>query len=911
MSWNKQFKWKFLGKTDNPTGFFFVKNANRINRLYFPLFNMQGMMSAITPELKGDIKTGQNTFLTEPQVTESILHTKNSRNFWVKTKTGKVWSVTGMSARELAEKAADPSRGNMDVKAGPGYFTILHRNEELELDAEITCFIPPAWESFEIMLVKLTNWGGKLLTLTPTAAIPLYGRSADNLRDHRQVTNLLNRIRKNENGIVLQPTMSFDERGHKPNPVLYSAHGFGEEEEKLSGVMGDLETFIGEGGSLEAPEAIFSAKKFFKDPENLDGRDAIAALRFKTVALKENESVSYVVVLGIHPNKESLLLDLSKCNSVRKAEKLLQETKEYWQNQVERLKFFTGDSVFDNWMVWVSLQPLMRRVFGCSFLPDFGYGRGGRGWRDLWQDCLAIILTNPREAREMLLNNIGGVRIDGSNATIIGSRPGEFIADRNNIPRTWMDHGVWPLLTIDLYIQQTGDADILLEKRPFFRDALIHRCKQFHSSWSKDQGCFLTDKNGDLYKDTVFLHLLVQNLTQFYNRGVNGNIRLEDADWNDGLDMAHDKGESVPFTAAYAGNIETLAAYVSLLKEKGMDSMDVPCEILQLIEPDVTSQSLNDSLKLAEVLHSYLMSVENGLSGEIRSISLDKLQTSLREKAVALATHVREKEFMATGRHEYFNGYYNNDGERVDGLIEGREQMSLTGQVFPIMSGVATLDQARKSYQAAKDLLKDKKLGGYRLNTDFGKMMLNLGRAYSFSYGDKENGAFFSHMAVMFGNSLYRRGLVEEGFDVLNSIYQMSSNTKNSLIFPCIPEYFNGLGRGLYCYITGSASWMVMTYVIEVFGIRGTMGRLTFAPRLLARQFSKKKEIGIQTLFQGKNIKVVYKNPKKFSFGKYRIEKITLNGHDVPFQKVPNAAVLPENILHAPCHHFEFHVTLG
>ena len=42
---------------------------------------------------------------------------------------------------------------------------------------------------------------------------------------------------------------------------------------------------------------------------------------------------------------------------------------------------------------------------------------------------------NPDGVREMLLNNFQGVRIDGTNATIIGSKEGTFIADRNQITR--------------------------------------------------------------------------------------------------------------------------------------------------------------------------------------------------------------------------------------------------------------------------------------------------------------------------------------------------------------------------------------------------------------------------------------------------------------------------------------------
>ena len=61
----------------------------------------------------------------------------------------------------------------------------------------------------------------------------------------------------------------------------------------------------------------------------------------------------------------------------------------------------------------------------------------------------------------MLVDNFGGVRLDGSNATIIGSGRGEFIADRNNIARVWMDHGFWPLHTTALAVivmRQKGAA---------------------------------------------------------------------------------------------------------------------------------------------------------------------------------------------------------------------------------------------------------------------------------------------------------------------------------------------------------------------------------------------------------------------------------------------------------------------
>jgi cellobiose phosphorylase len=50
--------------------------------------------------------------------------------------------------------------------------------------------------------------------------------------------------------------------------------------------------------------------------------------------------------------------------------------------------------------------------------------------------------------------------MDGSNATIVGNLPGEFRADRNSIPRVWMDHGAWPLITTKLYLDLTGNLRI-------------------------------------------------------------------------------------------------------------------------------------------------------------------------------------------------------------------------------------------------------------------------------------------------------------------------------------------------------------------------------------------------------------------------------------------------------------------
>jgi cellobiose phosphorylase len=271
----------------------------------------------------------------------------------------------------------------------------------------------------------------------------------------------------------------------------------------------------------------------------------------------------------------------------------------------------------------------------------------------------------------------------------------------------------------------------------------------------------------------------------------------------------------------------------------------------------------------------------------------------LHARSEKLKSEIREREYFSSGDLKYFNGYYNNQGVRVEGEIRGVHQMSLTAQVFPIMSKTATDEQSAESFKAAKKLLCDAEHGGYRLNTDFGQPMLDLGRAYSFAYGEKENGAFFSHMCVMFAQALYKRGMVSEGYEVLSSIYSMCKNTEKSMIFPCVPEYFNSQGRGRYCYITGSASWFVMTMVTWVFGIRGSMGRLLLAPRLVKEQWAGQASITLATLFQGVRIEVCYQNSKGLSPDAYKVSRIELDGETLSFEARGQDALLSRDLFEA------------
>ncbi len=856
-------------------GEFKIKNPEMTSYLYFPIANEAGVMSSITPDLAGDSKMGQNTFLMPPSSCENLHNDKASRNVWCKVNQKEVISLTGKSAKQQSNLFSE-NKDESQLEAGFMNQALTRIHKETGVKSVITSFVPATEETIELMKVVIENVTDETMSVQAVVAIPIYGRSADNIRDHRHVTALLNRITSTTRGVMVNPTMTFDERGHQQNEIVYGVFGGNGSEEPI-GFYPTIEGFIGEGGNLEQPKALYESPLMpLKSVEVEDGYEALGGLCFKERELESGEKITYVIVLGYGKSVEELT-NYAKNYQMEKAfDKALEETKSYWKQKVN-VTYSTSDKEFDQWMKWVSFQPMLRRIYGCSFLPHHDYGKGGRGWRDLWQDCLALLIMNPSGVRGMLLDNFGGVRIDGTNATIIGRNQGEFVADRNNITRVWMDHGVWPFLTTNLYIQQTGDIQILLEKNNYFKDLQVCRGEKKDTQWNPGQGQLLKCESGEVYQGTILEHLLVQNLTSFYDVGTHNHIRMRGADWNDALDMADANGESVAFTTMYAQNLAQIGDLLSHLKESGIDTITVFKELEMLLK---NTDALYDSIKEKQaLLDSYCEACIHNISGEVVDLEITELVTNLKEKGEWIKQHIRETEWIeAEDGNGWFNGYYDNSKNPVECDSKDMTRMMLTSQVFAIMSETASKEQIEKIVASADQHLYDREVGGYKLNTNFNEVKMDLGRMFGFAYGHKENGAVFSHMTTMFGNALYTRGASKEAYKVINTLYSHCNNFEKSKIFPGVPEYIDRKGRGMYHYLTGAASWLLTTVITQMYGIRGEMGDLTFYPQLLKEQFNESKEVVLEMEFLEKTICVIYRNEKMKEVDEYRVSQIILNG---------------------------------
>ena len=837
---------------------FELYNVENIGYLYFPLVNEAGMKSSITPSLAGDCKIDQSHFALLPQSQLDLHNSMFTRNIYFLVNNKPVY-LNGLSPYQLLHK------DEVKVKTGFIYFNCERKNQYLSFNT--TSFVPSNNDFVELTKVKITNNSDKSVDIKSIVGIPLYCRSAETIRDHRHVTSLLNRCYIEESGIVNIPTMLFDETGHKKGDCLYGVHAKCSKS-KIKQHWPLINSFTGEGNSLLNPQGLFEdINNEYRIGDEVCGEEVLGGIEFERFMLNPNETFEIEFMISITKTKEELNNYVNKYIINNSFDLYLNETKQYWKTKMANLTISTKSSTFDNWFNYVVIQPKLRAIYGCSVLPAHDYGKGGKGWRDLWQDCLALLMMEPSLVEEMLFNNFAGVRIDGSNATIIGSKPGEFKSDRNSITRVWCDHSIWPVLTTDLFVNRTGKLDFLLRKQVYFKDKFSHYTHKTNPDINNNDVVRL--KNNKVYEGSILEHLIIQNLVSFYNVGEHGNLRLENADWNDALDMAKDKGESVAFTGQIGDNLIKISKMLLKLNEQGINEISLIKDIKCLL----TNRDMSPNGK-QKVLHKYFDSVENNVSSTFNISTLD-LAHRLEKFGESFKKQVRKNEWLSKGQEGWFNSYYDNDGNRLDNIE--KKHIMLTGQVFQLYSKIPTYRQQKKMIVAANRYLYEKDLGGYRLNSNFNEIKMNMGRMFGFAYGTKENGAVFSHMAVMYAAGLYRNNHVKEGYKVINSLYKQVMNTEKSFVLPGIPEYFDGKGRGMYHYLTGSASWLILVVVEEMFGVTSSFGDYIFTPKLLKSQFDKNGKASITTLLNDKRVTITYVNNKHLEFDKYQIKEVYLN----------------------------------
>ena len=215
-----------------------------------------------------------------------------------------------------------------------------------------------------------------------------------------------------------------------------------------------------------------------------------------------------------------------------------------------------------------------------------------------------------------------------------------------------------------------------------------------------EQGTALRTAAGEVYRGTILEHLLVQHLTAFFNVGGGNNILLEGADWNDGMDMARERGESVAFTALYASNLRDLSELVLALGRLGVAEVELAAELLLLLDTLNRAGGLRQDAgakqgRLARLLRRLpahrLRRQGHGQPG--RSGPRSGRQSRLAVRPPPRAGMDHEPRRATAGS----TATTTTTASASKAIIRNGVRMTLTGQVFTLMGGIATDEQARRS----------------------------------------------------------------------------------------------------------------------------------------------------------------------------------------------------------------------
>lgn len=127
-------------------GDFTMENPEMLSYLYFPIANESGVMSSVAPDLAGDSKMSQNSFLMPPVSCENLHNDKSSRNVWCKINGKTLWSLTGRSAAQQAELFTEDKEPTY-LEAGFMHHKITRTSEKNGVKAALSSVSPISGEA--------------------------------------------------------------------------------------------------------------------------------------------------------------------------------------------------------------------------------------------------------------------------------------------------------------------------------------------------------------------------------------------------------------------------------------------------------------------------------------------------------------------------------------------------------------------------------------------------------------------------------------------------------------------------------------------------------------------------------------------------------------------------------------------
>ncbi|MFC1975936.1 GH36-type glycosyl hydrolase domain-containing protein [Chloroflexota bacterium] len=235
-----------------------------------------------------------------------------------------------------------------------------------------------------------------------------------------------------------------------------------------------------------------------------------------------------------------------------------------------------------------------------------------------------------------------------------------------------------------------------------------------------------------------------------------------------------------------------------------------------------------------------------------------------------------------------------------DGTVYGTKdyaegQVYFNTQVWAVISGLATPEQARRCMQTVQE----------RLATPYGLMLsappfvetpVDVMRAVLFNPGIKENAGIFNHTQGWGVMAECMLGHGDQAYDYYRAFMPAAYNDRAEVrqIEPYVQgqttyaPYSSRAGNTRTAWLTGAAPWAYYSAVHYILGLRPEIEGLRIDPCMPSHWPGFKAT----RVFRDKTIEIEVKNPNKVCQG---VTKLTLNGETVPGSLIPVAKLEAHN----------------
>jgi cellobiose phosphorylase len=388
------------------------------------------------------------------------------------------------------------------ARHAPGWTSVNCTRDEIE--GHVTYFVPRQ-DDAEIWMVRIKNTGKKVrkISLFPFVEWSLANYSF-NLTE-AAFSQLFNEVAVENETIFVTTRFWNVSTGGGANPNLrWDKYAFFTSSLPVAGYDALTEEFIGIYRDWQNPLAV---ERGYCSNSIGNGRDIIGAFQHD-LELSPGEEVQFCVTVGVAYNTDTARQIRDKYRDWSDAEHSLREVNRYWDDHLTRNTCHTPDKSFDiSFNTWNKYQAWITSRW--SRMDSYFIGGGSIiGFRDSWQDMLAILPNNTEWARQRTIYLLEHQFPDGSTLhnwdplTNIGVKTGHS------------DDPLWLVLGVIENLKETGDTGFL------------------------DVSVGYYDGGSETIREHV-VHALDYSLSRMSPRGI---PLMEAADWNDGLDQIGRQG---------------------------------------------------------------------------------------------------------------------------------------------------------------------------------------------------------------------------------------------------------------------------------------------------------------------------------------------------------------------------------